>query len=286
MPDVDFVFFVTQVGSEGTPQRQRADDVMTGVLMPVVKEFGLEVRRADLETTPGPISPQMIRQLLQARVVIADLTDRNPNAYYELGVAQAFVRPCIVIVDEVGRLAFDMAGERAISIGGHGPVAFADIEPAKAAVRKFLATVLAEGYEVENTVTNAVVGLEVDRLSTSGNAIATEVAALRDSIESLQTSIGAQSKPKRDWSGAASTFGLAAIAFLAAAGMSPEQRDAMVATLKDESEILELAFPNLSAEERQQLLGNRWRELWTESIATPASLPPPKKKPGGSKTAT
>lgn len=35
----------------------------------------------------------MLAELLNARVVIADLTGRNPNVFYELGITHSFARP-------------------------------------------------------------------------------------------------------------------------------------------------------------------------------------------------
>jgi hypothetical protein len=56
----------------------------------------------------------MLAELLTARVVIADLTGRNPNVFYDLGITHSFARPLISIADSAGSLPFD-AKTRALS---------------------------------------------------------------------------------------------------------------------------------------------------------------------------
>lgn len=96
-----WAFLITQIGVAGSPQRQWADDVRQHVVEPAVSQAGLSIYRSDLDLRPGPISCQMVRKLAEASVVIADLTGRNPNVYYELGIAHALSLPVIVLIDEV-----------------------------------------------------------------------------------------------------------------------------------------------------------------------------------------
>src|SRR5206468_9820269 len=42
--------------------------------------------RADRENRPGEVVTHVIQFLVDAEVVVADLTGRNPNVFYELGV--------------------------------------------------------------------------------------------------------------------------------------------------------------------------------------------------------
>jgi hypothetical protein len=67
------------------------------LIKPVVEAKGLECVRADEITHSGSIDVQMYRELLQADLVIADLSTANPNALYELGVRHA-LRPYTTIV--------------------------------------------------------------------------------------------------------------------------------------------------------------------------------------------
>ena len=116
MPDTAFV--VTQIGDKVSIERTRADEITDYIITPVLNEFGITLIRADRDPpTPGQITPQMLRTLLEAKVVIADLTGRNPNVYYELGVAHSFSKPVITMVDQARNVAFDSKDERLIELG-------------------------------------------------------------------------------------------------------------------------------------------------------------------------
>ena len=67
------------------------------VIKPAVESAGLECIRADEIVHAGVIDVPMYKQLLNADVVIADLSTYNPNAFYELGVRHA-LRPFTTIV--------------------------------------------------------------------------------------------------------------------------------------------------------------------------------------------
>jgi hypothetical protein len=82
----------------------------------VAELLGYEVIRADEITEPGIISAQILDRVLNDDLVIADLTDRNPNVYYELAVRHAARKPIIQLVQKGEPLPFDVAGTRTILV--------------------------------------------------------------------------------------------------------------------------------------------------------------------------
>lgn len=46
----------------------------------------------------------MIHHLLNSKAVVVETTGRNPNVYYELGIAHAHHRPVVLIVDNAKRI--------------------------------------------------------------------------------------------------------------------------------------------------------------------------------------
>lgn len=67
-------------------------------LKPLIEENpGLEARRS--EPLRGDILRQIITDLVVSRVVVADLTDHNPNVYWELGVRQSFQHGTVTIAE-------------------------------------------------------------------------------------------------------------------------------------------------------------------------------------------
>jgi hypothetical protein len=46
-------FVIQQIGAKDSPERKRADEIFNYVIIPAVKDAGLEAYRADLDLTPG-----------------------------------------------------------------------------------------------------------------------------------------------------------------------------------------------------------------------------------------
>ncbi|HEV7615574.1 MAG TPA: hypothetical protein VGO36_05040 [Solirubrobacterales bacterium] len=177
-------FVICQIGDDDSPVRQRADEIFSFIVEPIVEEFDLHPTRSDRDPTPGQITAQIIRSLTGARLVVADLTGRNPNVYYELGVAHSFGIPVVILVDEVGSLSFDASQERVIELGAQERLGVADAEKAKKKLRESLRVVLADGYIPSSLVSEAAGSRSLQDLAPD-NPIATELAFVRSGVEQL-----------------------------------------------------------------------------------------------------
>jgi len=80
-------------------------------LKPTIEQSGLyEVHRS--KALSGDILKQIITDLVASKLVVADLTDANPNVYWELGVRQSFKHGTITIAEAVKtKLPFDIGGK-------------------------------------------------------------------------------------------------------------------------------------------------------------------------------
>ena len=98
------------------------DDLYREVIRPVCEKSGFQVQRADDVFRPGIILQDIINSLLDADLVIAEVTPPNPNVFYELGYAHALAKPTVLLARRGGELPFDISGYRVIfyddSIGG------------------------------------------------------------------------------------------------------------------------------------------------------------------------
>jgi hypothetical protein len=70
------------------------------LIKPVVEGKGLICVRADEILHSGSIDYQMYKELLNADIVIADLSTANVNAFYELGIRHALRRRTTIVVSE------------------------------------------------------------------------------------------------------------------------------------------------------------------------------------------
>lgn len=114
IPADDECFVVSPIGPQGSDTRRRADNVLNHVIRPAAAELSLTVRRADQIDAPGSITSQIIQRLLAAKAVVVDLTDHNPNVYYELAVRDSFKLPVVLVAEDGTALASDIVGQRTI----------------------------------------------------------------------------------------------------------------------------------------------------------------------------
>lgn len=110
-------FIISPIGEAASPTRKRADQILKHVITPCLEEAGYDEKniiRADKISAPGDITHQIIDCIVKADLVIADLTDTNPNVFYELAIRHAIRKPYIQICDLETKLPFDIQNLRTI----------------------------------------------------------------------------------------------------------------------------------------------------------------------------
>ena len=79
-----------------------------------VKESGFEPVRADELFHTGSVVEQIWEQITKSRILLAELTGKNANVFYELGLAHAAVKPVVFISANVDDVPFDLRHLRVI----------------------------------------------------------------------------------------------------------------------------------------------------------------------------
>jgi hypothetical protein len=80
-----------------------------------VEETGNVIcHRADKEKRTGEIIVDIIDSLYNAGIAIADLTNKNPNVFYELGVRHSLKNNTILIAQNIEHVPFDLRQLRVI----------------------------------------------------------------------------------------------------------------------------------------------------------------------------
>jgi len=75
---------------------------------------GFEVNRADSVLTQQNILRDVIAGIATADLIVADLTDLNPNVMYELGIAHGLRIPTVLIAQSIEVLPFDLRSYRVV----------------------------------------------------------------------------------------------------------------------------------------------------------------------------
>ena len=77
-----------------------------------IEDAGYKAVRADTLFGTGSLIEQVWREIGKSEVVLADLSGRNPNVYYELGLANSQFKPVILTASAHGDAPFDIAHAR------------------------------------------------------------------------------------------------------------------------------------------------------------------------------
>lgn len=87
----------------------------SAIYEPAVKKAGLHPVRADDDIFgTGKIIDQVWRGIKDSTVLIAELTSRNPNVFYELGLAHALQKPVVLVSSNEEDVPFDLQHIRVI----------------------------------------------------------------------------------------------------------------------------------------------------------------------------
>jgi DNA-binding transcriptional ArsR family regulator len=77
-------------------------------ILPVARRIGLSAVRADDFFATRSIVSDIWAAVCAARIVVADCTGRNPNVFYEIGLAHTVGRPVILITQTDDDVPFDL----------------------------------------------------------------------------------------------------------------------------------------------------------------------------------
>lgn len=85
------------------------------IFEPAITKAGLKPIRADNEIFgTGKIMDQVWSGISAARLLVAELTGRNPNVFYELGLAHALKKPVVLVSSNESDVPFDLHHIRVI----------------------------------------------------------------------------------------------------------------------------------------------------------------------------
>lgn len=79
------------------------------IIAPAVVKAGYEPYRVDDDRICDSIIDKILRNLVECEMAVCDLSSRNPNVMYELGIRQAYGKKVVLIQDEKSQPIFDVS---------------------------------------------------------------------------------------------------------------------------------------------------------------------------------
>ena len=176
-------FFVSPIGQEGSDTRNRADKVFKYIVDPVCKSCEVNAVRVDQLNQADAITQTIIDHLLNDELVIADMTEHNPNAFYEMGYRACTKKPMINIKAKGEAIPFDIANIRAFDYD------LTDLDSVEEVKSRLIQTIRSMNlvYTQEELGNND--GVSVTTANNSFAEIMPILYDIQDKIEGLTTAI-------------------------------------------------------------------------------------------------
>ena len=109
-------FYIAPIGSDNSEERKHSDLFLENIVSPAIEGFGFKVVRADNISKAGMITSQIIDYIVNAGLVICDLSFHNPNVFYELSLRHSTKKPTVHIIRKKDGIPFDINDFRTIII--------------------------------------------------------------------------------------------------------------------------------------------------------------------------
>lgn len=154
------------------------------IIKPACDFAGLYPIRADDIMTTNYIALDIIKHIINSEMALCDLSGRNPNVLYELGIRQAFNLPVTLIKDQKTSRIFDIQGFRDLEYDES--LRIDCVQETVEALAELIKNTLENTHEVNSLV--GLLGIEPAKV-TSKTKISAEAELILNSISGLEKRI-------------------------------------------------------------------------------------------------
>lgn len=100
------------------PFHEDYDDIYQMRIKETARILDIKAERVDEQIFQEGILERIYRQIEAADIIVADMSDQNPNVFYEVGFAHAKEKLCILLTKNPADIPFDLKHHRHIVYGG------------------------------------------------------------------------------------------------------------------------------------------------------------------------
>ncbi|MEO6068903.1 MAG: hypothetical protein ABIN57_10050 [Chitinophagaceae bacterium] len=175
-------FVISPIGQDGSDTRKAADDLFDLIIEPALEKFDFNVVRGDKIFNTNAITEDIINLVQNSELCIIDLSNQNPNVFYETGRRHETAKPFIHIKRKGEQIPFDIAGIRTIDYDLSDP---RKTRESIDTLRKFINELEQIGYSSKSS-------------GASLNSIATTLNRIERKLDSIGTSTPAASVDQKE----------------------------------------------------------------------------------------
>lgn len=172
-------FIVCPIGADGSDIRKRSDTLFKHVISPVCTECNFDPIRIDKENTNGSLTDEIISHICNEDLVIADITDSNPNAFYEIGYRAAISKPSIHLMSKDSSIPFDVSYIRTFEYD------LSDLDSVDQIKERLIKTIKSIDFDSNATITPP----DTVNPNTLNSQLLQEIYKIQDGISALATAI-------------------------------------------------------------------------------------------------
>lgn len=102
-------FVMMPISDQGEYPSGHFNKVYHQIFQPAIKKAGYKPYRVDENTFSDSIVDKIFEAVQNCEMALCDLSNRNPNVLYELGLRQAYNKPVVLVCDDKTDKIFDVS---------------------------------------------------------------------------------------------------------------------------------------------------------------------------------
>lgn len=103
-------FVMMPISDQGDYPKGHFDKIYEQIFQPAIEKAGYEPYRVDENKMCDSIMKKIFDAIYNSPMALCDLSNRNPNVLYELGLRQAYDKPVVLVQDDKTERIFDISG--------------------------------------------------------------------------------------------------------------------------------------------------------------------------------
>lgn len=108
--EIEKCFVIMPISDQGDYPKGHFTKVYEQIFKPAIEDAEYEPYRVDEDKISNPIINKIFDAVQNCPMALCDLSNRNPNVLYELGLRQAYDKPVVLVQDEKTPRIFDVSG--------------------------------------------------------------------------------------------------------------------------------------------------------------------------------